>query len=61
MYVSDSLFFLQHLVGGDSNDEYKRMFALRFTDIMNREHADDDDQSPDEIIERMKNKARAMK
>ena len=56
-YVSDSLFFLQHLMTG--GNEEKRLFAVRYSDIMKREDAADDDLDANEIIERMRNKARS--
>lgn len=34
MYVTDSLFYLQHLIGGGENDEDRMMFASKYHDVM---------------------------
>lgn len=34
MYVTDSLFYLQHLVGGNENDEDRMMFVSKYHEII---------------------------
>lgn len=35
MYVTDSLFYLQHLVGGNEEDDNRQMMGLKHAEILN--------------------------
>lgn len=34
IYVADSLFFLQHLLNNDADDENKKMFSIRYDEMI---------------------------
>ena len=59
MYVTDSLFYLQHLMGGGENDDNRQVFNLKFRDLMERLDSIEKikEEDPDEIIDRMINKS----
>lgn len=57
MYVTDSLFYLQHLIGGGNDDDDKRMFVYRYRDILNMHGNQKKQESADEIKERMISKS----
>lgn len=59
MYVTDSLFFIQHIFGGA--EEEKRVFSMRYADIVNNNDIHAEEPNADEIIEKMREKARLMK
>ena len=59
MYVTDSLFYLQHLMGGGEDDDNRQVFNLKFRDLMERLDSVEKikEENPDEIIDRMINKS----
>ena len=59
MYVTDSLFYLQHIMGGGENDDNRQIFNLKFRDLMGKLESIDKvkEEDPDDIIERMINKS----
>lgn len=56
MYVTDSLFFLQHLVSGNENDENRQMFGAKYREIIgeyeNPKKEDDAEEIRNRIIEK---------
>ena len=52
MYVTDSLFYLQHLVGGSDNDENRKLYTARFLDILEAQNH----QKPQETAEMIREK-----
>ena len=54
MYVTDSLFHLQHLIGGDEHDEDRVLHTDRFRDcIMEASKPEKPKQSAEDIKEKM--------
>ena len=58
MYVTDSLFFLQHLISGNENDENRQMFGSKFREIIesngNQEREENAEEIRNRIIEKSK-------
>ena len=59
-YVSDSLFFIQHILGGNEHDENRTMHTARFIDIIKEAQNPKPRLNSEEIIERMLKKSEAM-
>jgi hypothetical protein len=57
MYVTDSLFYLQHLVGGGKDDDNRQMFSSKYRDIMDEVHNPKKKESANDIRERMISKS----
>lgn len=53
MYVSDSLFYIQHLIGGNDEDENRQMFGSRYREIMEDHTNPKPQESAEEIRERI--------
>ena len=57
MYVTDSLFFLQHLLGGGEHDENRQMFNSKLRDIIEQAENAKPVESAEEIRENMISKS----
>lgn len=57
MYVTDSLFFLQHLVGGNDHDENRQLFTSKYRDILEQAENTKPVGSAEEIRENMISKS----
>lgn len=57
MYVTDSLFFLQHLVGGGKDDDSRQMFSSKYREIMDNVRNPKKKESANDIRERMISKS----
>lgn len=53
MYVTDSLFYLQHLIGGNDEDENRMMFGSRYHELIN---SSNEQEIPHESAEDIKNR-----
>ena len=53
MYVTDSLFYLQHLIGGNEEDENRMMFGSRYHELIN---SSNEQEIPQESAEDIKNR-----
>jgi hypothetical protein len=53
MYVTDSLFYLQHLIGGNEEDENRMMFGSRYRELIN---CSNEQEIPQESAEDIKNR-----
>lgn len=53
MYVTDSLFHLQHLIGGNEEDENRMMFGSRYHELIN---SSNEQEIPQESAEDIKNR-----
>lgn len=53
MYVTDSLFFLQHLVAQNENDDDRQMFSSKYRDIMENYENPKDEEDAEEIRNRI--------
>ena len=53
MYVTDSLFYLQHLIGGNEEDENRMMFGSRYHELIN---ISNEQEIPQESAEDIKNR-----
>jgi len=60
MYVTDSLFFLQHLVAQNENDNDRQMFSSKYRDIMGSYNQPEKEENAEEIRERIINKANRL-
>ena len=60
MYVTDSLFFLQHLVAQNENDNDRQMFSSKYRDIMDNYEHPEKEENAEEIRERIINKANRL-
>ncbi len=58
MYVSDSLFYLQQLMGG--SEENRQIFAMRYSEIIEQTEHPKKQESASEIRERMISKSLAL-
>lgn len=57
MYVTDSLFYLQHLIGGGKDDENRQMFNSKYREIMEEYQSPKKKESANDIRERMISKS----
>ena len=53
MYVSDSLFYIQHLIGGNDEDEDRQMFGSKYRWIMEEHRNQKPQENAEEIRERI--------
>lgn len=53
MYVTDSLFFLQHLVAGDENDADRQMFSSKYREIMENYDNPKEEENAEDIRNRI--------
>lgn len=60
MYVTDSLFFLQHLLAGNEHDENRQMFASKYRDILDGFDNPKPEESAEDIRERILRKSRLL-
>lgn len=60
MYVTDSLFFLQHLIAQNENDNDRQMFSSKYRDIMDNYEYPEKEENAEEIRERIINKANRL-
>lgn len=60
MYVSDSLFFIQHIVAQQPNDENRQLFAVKYREIIDDFNDPKPKETADEIRERILNKSRLL-
>lgn len=60
MYVTDSLFFLQHLVAQNENDNDRQMFSSKYRDIMESCREPEKEENAEEIRDRIINKANRL-
>lgn len=60
MYVTDSLFFLQHLVGGNEHDEDRQMFSSKYREIMDNIDNPKPTESAEDIRERIIKKSQLL-
>ena len=60
MYVTDSLFFLQHLVAQEQNDENRQMFASRYREIMENYDNPKEEENAEDIRNRIIEKVNKM-
>lgn len=60
MYVSDSLFFLQHIVGGGEHDENRQLFASKYTEILDSFYNPKPVENAEDIRERILKKSRLL-
>lgn len=60
MYVTDSLFFLQHLIGGGEDDQDRKLFASKYRDIMQSYDNNKEPEDADGIIDRMIEKSNKL-
>lgn len=57
MYVTNSLFYIQHLLGNNENDDDRCMYAIKFQDLIDRSRKPvEEEVDAEEIIDRMINK-----
>ncbi len=60
-YVTDSLFFLQHVLAGLEDDENRQIFKVRLSDILdNPEKEKEAQQDPEEIKNRIIEKSKRI-
>ncbi len=60
MYVTDSLFFIQHLLGGGENDPDRQLFNTKYREIIEENDNPRPEETADEIRERMIRKSQQM-
>ena len=60
MYVTDSLFFLQHLISGDENDADRQMFSMKYREIMEEHEKPKKEENVEEIRNRMIEKSKKL-
>ena len=60
MYVTDSLFFLQHLLANSENDENRQMFNIKYRELFDKSEKSEKQESVEEIQERIISKARKL-
>lgn len=51
MYVTDSLFFMQHLMGNIENDEDRKILLVKYRDMFTKH-----DEAPKESADEIKNR-----
>ena len=60
MYVTDSLFFLQHLISGNENDENRQMFGVKFREIIDSNGNQEREESAEDIRNRIIEKSKKL-
>ena len=61
MYVADSLFFLQHVISGLEDDENRKIFTMRLSDILdNPDNETEEQKNPEEIKNRIIEKSKRI-
>lgn len=60
MYVTDSLFFLQHLVGGNENDEERQMFGTKYRELLEEYNNPKPEESAKDIQDRIIAKSKKL-
>ena len=60
MYVTDSLFFIQHIVAGGENDESRQMFNVKYRELFEDAEKPVKQESAEEIQERIFSKAKML-
>lgn len=60
MYVTDSLFFIQHIVAGGENDENRQMFNVKYRDLFDTDKEPENQETAEEIQERIISKAKML-
>lgn len=60
MYVTDSLFFLQHLIAGGENDDNRQMFASKYREILEQTENPKPQESAEDIRERIISKSLSL-
>lgn len=59
MYVSDSLFYIQHLLGNDGEDSHP-IFSMKYRELIESLESQTEQESADDIINRMIKKSEDM-
>lgn len=60
MYVSDSLFYIQHLIGGNEEDEDRQMFGSKYREIIENHNNPKPQESAEDIRERIISKTKKL-
>lgn len=60
MYVTDSLFFLQHILANNENDEDRQIFSIKFREIVDSSKTVKPQESAVDIKERMIKKSQIL-
>lgn len=60
MYVSDSLFYIQHLIGGNEEDEDRQMFGSKYREIIENHSNPKPQESAEDIRERIISKTNKL-
>lgn len=59
MYVSDSLFYIQHLLGNDGEDRHP-IFSMKYRELIESLESPTEQENADDIINRMIEKSEDM-
>lgn len=59
MYISDSLFYIQHLLGNDGEEKHP-IFSMKYRELMESLESPKEEETADDIINRMIKKSEDM-